>query len=163
MKIYVSVDIEGICAVNERAALMPGGHGYERACRLMKAEALAAVAGAQAAHKDSGAEDDLVITVRDAHGTGANLDAEGWPEPVRLITGWSDYTGYAMVEGLDLSYSAVVLVGYHGGAGAPHGVLAHTMSGRTILSWLNAAGPEPVATTLKPAADSQLSSSFNMS
>lgn len=125
MRVYVSVDIEGIAGVTGWQDCSEGRPGYPRAVEYMRGEALAAARGALAA----GAEE---VVIRDAHGSALNLPAAGWPPGCRLLSGWADRTGYDMVEGIDSTFDALVLVGYHGGAGAEGGILAHTMSSSIV-------------------------------
>jgi len=63
LKIYISVDMEGIAGVVTSDQLGPTGFEYERFRRFMTNEALAAVQAA----KDSGATE---IVVSDSHGNG---------------------------------------------------------------------------------------------
>ncbi len=87
MKVYVSVDLEGITGLTESAEMMPGGHDFERARALMAHDANAAVAGAF----DGGATDVLVC---DAHGPAvtivpvALIPARGWCAAGRSRGGW---------------------------------------------------------------------------
>jgi hypothetical protein len=46
MKVYISVDMEGIAGVATLDQVVRGGHGYERACVLMTEETNAAIRGA---------------------------------------------------------------------------------------------------------------------
>src|SRR5438132_9201507 len=66
LKIYISVDMEGIAGVVTSDQLGPTGFEYERFRRFMTNEALTAVQAA----KDSGATE---IVVSDSHGNGENL------------------------------------------------------------------------------------------
>ena len=49
LKVYISVDMEGVAGVVTADQLLPGGFEYERFRRFMTDEAVAAVRGAQAA------------------------------------------------------------------------------------------------------------------
>lgn len=127
MKVYVSVDIEGVaCVAAPEEVDMAQGAQYEPFRRQMTAEALAACRGAWAAGADQ-------VVVKDAHWTGRNLDPHALQAPegreLRLIRGWSGHP-FAMVQDLDASYDAVLFVGYHAAAGAAGSPLAHTISGR---------------------------------
>ncbi len=129
MRVYVSADIEGVAGVTVADDIFEGRPGYDRAASLLRGEVLAAVRGA----RDAGARE---VIVRDAHGSAANLSAEGWPAGVRLLSGWADTDGYAMVQGIgsapDLAVDALVLVGYHAGSEHDRGNLAHTLSPEVI-------------------------------
>ena len=66
LKIFVSVDIEGISGVVHRDHTGRNGKDYDLACRLMTLEANAAIEGAF----DAGADE---VVVSDSHGTFRNL------------------------------------------------------------------------------------------
>jgi D-amino peptidase len=122
MRIYIAVDIEGICGACDKEEFQPSHTNYARMRDQMTAEAAAACEGAQAA----GATD---IVVKDAHGNGRTIDGAKLPQPACLIRGWSNEPlAYAQVQGLDASFAAVVLVGYHARAGASGNPLSHTWS-----------------------------------
>lgn len=117
MKVFISIDIEGVAGVCFAAQAEHGSDDWRRACGLMRADLDAAIAGCLAA----GAEQ---IVVCDGHNVGDNLEAEGLPQQVSLISGVQ--RGLGMMEGLDLSFDAVMLIGYHAMAGTAGAVLAHT-------------------------------------
>src|SRR2546429_3837940 len=73
LKIYISVDMEGIAGVVTSDQLGPTGFEYERFRRFMTNETLAAVQAA----KDSGATE---IVVSDSHGNGESLLVEEFPK-----------------------------------------------------------------------------------
>src|SRR5271165_2294329 len=76
LKVYISVDMEGVAGAVTADQLLPGGFEYERFRRFMTDEALAAVRGAKAA----GATE---VVVSDSHGNGENLLIEMFPKDVR--------------------------------------------------------------------------------
>jgi D-amino peptidase len=65
------------------------------------------------------------IVIKDAHATGRNIIASRLPACARLVRGWSGHP-LAMVQELDESFDALVLVGYHSKAGTQDNPLAHT-------------------------------------
>ena len=73
------------------------------------------------------ANGDSEIYVKDAHGSGRNILLEDLREEAQLIAGWD--VMISMVQGIDETFDALVLIGYHSMAGTENGVLAHTMSG----------------------------------
>ena len=125
MKVFVSVDMEGVSGLTDPAEMRAGGRGYERGCELMTGDANAAVAGAYTA----GAAE---VAVTDAHGTGRNLRVDLIDRRCTLARG--PYKPMRMGEGLDSSFDAALFVGYHARAGTPDGVLNHTWMGREILN-----------------------------
>lgn len=118
MKVYMSVDIEGVAGVVDalQGNVTTGGSDFELGRRLMTEEANAAIEGALAA----GATE---ILVNDSHASMRNLLPELLHPKAKLIQGRlkPDF----MVEGLDSSFDAVFFVGYHAAAGVPDGVLNH--------------------------------------
>src|ERR1700758_1887553 len=78
LKIYISVDMEGIAGVVTADQLGPGGFEYERFRHFMTDEAVAAVRGAKAA----GATE---VVVSDSHGNGESLLIELFPKDVRIV------------------------------------------------------------------------------
>jgi D-amino peptidase len=119
LKIYISVDMEGVAGVVTADQLVPAGFEYERFRHFMTNETLAAVRAA----KDSGATE---IVVSDSHGNGENLLIEEFPKDVRIIRSWPRHGG--MMAGLDQSFDAALFVGYHASTTNVRGVRAHTFS-----------------------------------
>ncbi len=120
LKVYISVDMEGVSGVVTSDQTGAGGADYNRFRRLMTEEANAAIEGAVAA----GATE---IVVNDSHGSMRNLLIEELRAPAELIS--SNIKPMGMMQGIDASFDAVIFVGYHAKAGSPVGVLAHTGSG----------------------------------
>lgn len=123
MKVFVSVDMEGVSGLTDPEEMRAGGRGYERGCELMTGDANAAVRAAF----DAGAES---VVVTDAHGGGRNLRADLIDERCTLVRG--PYKPMRMGEGLDSTFDVALYVGYHARAGAERGVLNHTWMGREI-------------------------------
>ncbi|UXY31968.1 M55 family metallopeptidase [Streptomyces sp. HUAS TT20] len=128
MRIYISVDMEGVTGLVDADDVQPGGRDYERGRLMMAEDVNAAVRGAVAA----GATD---ITVNDAHGPMRNLLPESLHPAARLIRGRPKQMG--MLEGLAPEHDAMICVGYHSRAGAL-GVLSHSFMGHEIEDmWLD--------------------------
>ncbi|MGO9932701.1 MAG: M55 family metallopeptidase [Steroidobacteraceae bacterium] len=119
LKIYISVDMEGVAGVVTADQLLPGGFEYERFRRFMTDETLAAVRAA----KQAGAAE---IVVSDSHGNGENLLIEAFPKDVHIVRSWPRHG--AMMAGLDQSFAAAVFIGYHASTTNMQGVRAHTFS-----------------------------------
>jgi len=119
LKVYISVDMEGVAGVVTADQLLPSGFEYERFRHFMTDETLAAVRAA----KEAGAGE---IVVSDSHGNGENLLIEEFPKDVRIVRAWPRHGG--MMAGLDSSFSAALFVGYHASTTNPKGVRAHTFS-----------------------------------
>ena len=123
LKVYICVDMEGVAGVVTADQLLPQGFEYERFRHFMTNETLAAVRAAKAA----GATD---ILVADSHGNGESLLIEEFPRDVRIIRSWPRHGG--MMAGLDSSFSAAIMIGYHASASSGAGVRAHTISSATF-------------------------------
>jgi D-amino peptidase len=121
MKVYISADIEGVTGVthwDEADRLKPD---YSEFREQMTAEVSAACEGALLA----GATE---IWVKDAHASARNLIAARLPKQTHLIRGWSGHP-FSMVQELDGSFQAMLMIGYHSRAGSGANPLAHTISG----------------------------------
>lgn len=125
LKVFVSVDMEGLSGVVAASDVNPSGRDYEHFRTIMAAETNAAIAGAVRA----GA---TMVVVRDSHGGKMNLRPGDLTSPAaRLIRGAN--TGPKnMMEGIDETFAAVVFIGYHAKAGTPNAVLAHTSNGNVV-------------------------------
>jgi D-amino peptidase len=117
MKIWISCDMEGVAGIVDWDQCRPGSSGYALGCVLLQDEVNAAIEGAVA----GGATE---IVVNDSHSRMANLD------PRKIAGGASYLSGrhkpMYMVEGLDDSFDAVFLVGYHGSISGRPSTLSHT-------------------------------------
>jgi D-amino peptidase len=124
LKVFISVDMEGVAGVvNWDETSQPGpDYGYFR--RLMSLEANAAVLGAF----DAGATE---VVVRDSHGSARNILPDLLDPRARLIRDWSGGPK-VMMEGIDETFHAVVFIGYHGRAGTPNAILDHTSTGNVV-------------------------------
>jgi len=118
VRVYISVDMEGVAGIATTDQTVRGGHGYPRAQELMTGEANAAITGAF----DAGA---TTVTVSDSHGTMDNLLHERLDERAELVFGTP--RPHSMAQGLDESFDVALFVGYHAAAGE-RGVLSHTYS-----------------------------------
>ncbi len=117
MKLFISVDMEGITGLPDYTFVDSSKHNYERARRIMTEEANAIIEGALSA----GAQE---VLVNDSHSKMNNILVEELHPEAYLITG--DVKPYSMVQSLDESYAGAVFAGYHSRAGQP-GVMSHSM------------------------------------
>jgi D-amino peptidase len=125
VKVFISVDMEGIGGVVTAEQLGPTGFEYGRFREFMTAETLAAIEGARAA----GATE---FVVADSHGNMQNLLIEKFPPDVTIIRG--SPRPLMMMEGIDSSFSAVMFIGYHAATTNSQGVRAHTISSATFAA-----------------------------
>ena len=123
LKVYISVDMEGVAGVVTTDQLGPGGFEYERFRHFMTNETLAAVKAA----KESGTTE---IVVSDSHGNGESLLIDEFPKDVRIVRSWPRHGG--MMAGLDSSFDAAVFIGYHASTTNTRGVRAHTFSSANL-------------------------------
>ncbi len=119
LKLYISADMEGVVGAVTGEQLGPGGFEYERARGFMTEEVLAAIEAARQAGVTE-------ILVSDSHGNGQNLLIERFPPDIQIVRSWP--RPLMMMQGIDESFDAAILLGYHSGTTNPDGVRAHTMS-----------------------------------
>jgi D-amino peptidase len=119
LRVFISVDLEGVAGAVTPEQLGPGGFEYNRFREFMTAETLAAIEGA----REAGATH---FVVADSHGNGQNLLIERFPDDVEIVRSWPRPLG--MMEGVDETFHAVFFIGYHSAATNPEGVRAHTFS-----------------------------------
>jgi len=126
MKVYISTDMEGVSGVVtfQQTGRDIIGPEYEKARHLLTLDVNSAVEGALAA----GAEE---IVVLDGHGGGYNFIIEELHPGAQYIVGSGSNQ---IMPGLDETFTAMLLVGYHAMAGAKNAVLDHTQSSKT---WYN--------------------------
>jgi D-amino peptidase len=124
LKIFISVDMEGITGVVHWEDVMRDGKDYDIFRKIMTREVNAAIEGALAA----GATE---IVVRDSHGSARNILPELLDEHALLIRDWSGGPK-GMMEGVNQTFDAVIFIGYHARAGTADALLEHTSSGSVM-------------------------------
>lgn len=128
LKLFISVDMEGIGGIGTAAMTSTGGKDYETGRKLMTNEVNAVVN----AIFESGPAS---VVVNDSHGDMQNLLHTELDPRIEYIQ--SNIKPLGMVQGLDASFDGVIFIGYHAMAGAENGFLAHTGSGNVKGLWLN--------------------------
>ena len=132
MRVYISVDMEGVAGVvhEDQTDPIEPRHAaeYNRMRRLMTSEANAAIEGAL----EAGAER---ILVNDSHWLMRNLLAEELHPSAELLSGGPKLR--SMVEGIELGFDAALFVGYHAMAGAQHAIIDHTYTSLVHEARLN--------------------------
>jgi D-amino peptidase len=129
MKIYISVDIEGVAGITHWDEAEKNHADWAEFREIMTLETIAAIDGARAA----GATE---IWLKDAHDSGRNLITTLLPVDVKLIREWSGHP-YSMIQELNESFAGLVMIGYHAGVGSEGNSLSHTMNTRTHMITLN--------------------------
>lgn len=119
MKLFIAIDLEGICGVATEADTAREGAAAVRARAHMRADLEAVLEGCAAA----GA---IEVVVCDAHDDGRNLDPAGLSGRVTLIGG--SPAPLSMLQGLAPGFDGALFVGYHAKAGTEGAVLEHTWS-----------------------------------
>jgi D-amino peptidase len=133
VKVFVISDMEGVSGIVKPEQTNAGEALYEEGRKLYTQEINAAVRGAKAA----GATE---IVVLDCHGAGKGytfnslLPEDLDPDCEFVVQNeWTEYTEF-LEQGVD----GALFVGMHAKAGAGHGVLNHTVSGRDFQNlWFN--------------------------
>lgn len=131
MKVFISVDIEGITGVTNWNETELGHGEYTWAVEQMTKETIAACEGALKA----GATE---IIVKDAHDSARNIDISKLPKEASVIRGWTS-SPESMMAGLDSSFDAAVFIGYHAAAGENGNPLSHTMDSQRC-TWMKING-----------------------
>lgn len=135
MRVYLSVDMEGLAGISHDRPTSRGDDGYAAAVSLMVGEANAAIEGAFA----GGAAE---VVVNDSHGSMFNLVPADLDRRAVVIQGQKPWS---MVQGAgpdgarvgDAPFDVALFVGYHARAGHPSGVIAHTYSSAPTLTCLD--------------------------
>jgi len=133
MKIYISADIEGVTGTTAWDEANKTHPDYGQFQTQMTQEVKAACEGAMEAGADE-------IVVKDAHASGRNITAAELPECVKLVRGWSRHP-YMMMQELNGTFDAALMIGYHARAGSTQNPLAHTMNS-SKFAWIQINGME---------------------
>jgi D-amino peptidase len=132
MRVYISVDMEGISGVvheDQTDPIEPRHAGeYNRFRRLMTNEANAAITGAL----DAGATS---VLVNDSHWLMRNLLAEELHPAAELLSGGPKLL--SMIEGIDAGFDAAMFIGYHARAGTARAIIDHTYTSRVYEVRIN--------------------------
>lgn len=123
MKIYISVDMEGITGVTAAEHVDPSHREYARFRRLMTEDVNAAIEGAI----DAGATE---FVVNDSHAWMCNVLIEELHPAAELISGSNK--PLLQMQGIDESFAAAFFVGYHAMEGASAATINHTIMGRAV-------------------------------
>lgn len=128
MKVWISIDMEGISGIVDRDQLLPDGSRYALARKSMMGD-LSTVLSALKNEPDV-----ETIWVNDSHDGMLNILAEPLPAGVHLISGGTKL--WSMNQGADLA-DVALYVGYHARAGTPAAIMDHTYSGQIHTVTLN--------------------------
>ena len=123
MKVFISVDMEGVACVTHGEQVKADSKSYELARKWMTAETNAAIEGAMAGGATG-------VVVADAHGSMRNLLPDELHEDAQLVLG--SPRPLLQMEGIDDSFDCAFMIGYHARAGDGSGILAHTHVGKIV-------------------------------
>lgn len=127
MRIYISVDMEGIAGVvheDQTNPIDPRCAGeYNRFRALMTGEANAAIEGALTGGATS-------VLVNDSHWLMRNLLAEQLHPAAQLVSGGPKT--WSMMEGIEAGHDGAFFIGYHARAGTQNAILDHTYTDRIL-------------------------------
>jgi D-amino peptidase len=125
MKVFISVDMEGISGIVDTTMTSRTQPDYEKGRTLMVKDVNACIEGIL---QVGPAE----ITVCDGHGGMNNIDPEALHQAAVLVRG--SPKPLSQMSGLDDTYDACIFVGYHSKKGTLGGILSHTYSGASVES-----------------------------
>ena len=117
MRLFISVDMEGISGIEKVEECFRGMPGYEPGRRVMAGDVNAAVQGAI----DGGADE---IVVADSHGYMCNIRPEDLHHKAKLKSGMKRVL--CQFKGFSHRFDAAFLIGQHSKAGTADGILSHT-------------------------------------
>ncbi len=122
MKVYISLDLEGVAGIADWEQCLAGGDDYALGRDLALGEVNAAIDGAV----EAGATQ---ILVNDSHSLMRNLPPGELGGHASYLSG--RFKPLYMMEGLDPSYDVALFLGYHAAMPTP-GILSHTYNPRAI-------------------------------
>jgi len=125
LKVFISVDMEGISGIVDGTMTSRTQGDYEKGRALMAEDVNAAIEGVLSLGPAE-------ITVCDAHGGMNNILPEALHKGAVLVRGRPK--PQSQMAGLDGSYDACLFIGYHSRKGTLTGMLSHTYSGGAIES-----------------------------
>ncbi len=117
MRIYLSVDMEGITGLPDETFVSASMHNYDRARKIMTEETNNVIESAFQAGAGN-------VLVNDSHSKMNNILIDELHPDAELISG--GVKTYSMVHGIDNSFAGAMFIGYHSRAGMP-GVMSHSM------------------------------------
>jgi D-amino peptidase len=124
VKVYISVDMEGVAGISDWEQCLAGGDDYLLGRDLVLDEVNAAIDGAT----EAGATQ---ILVNDSHSFMRNLPPSELGGHASYLSG--RFKPLYMMEGLDASFDVALFLGYHAAMPTP-GILSHTYNPRAIAN-----------------------------
>jgi D-amino peptidase len=124
VKVYISVDMEGVAGISDWEQCLADGDDYSLGRDLVLGEVNAAIDGAL----EAGATQ---ILVNDAHSFMRNVPPSELGGHASYLSG--RFKPLYMMEGLDASFDVALFLGYHAAMPTP-GILSHTYNPRAIAN-----------------------------
>lgn len=125
MKVFISVDMEGITGIVDRSEVSRDAIDYQKGRDLMVADVNAAIEGILDYKQAE-------IVVSDAHAGMINIEPEKLHKAAVLVRGTPK--PLSQMAGIDAEFDAAFFIGYHSMKGTYRGILSHTFSGNTVES-----------------------------
>ena len=129
MKIYISVDMEGMAGITSPAQEREEVPSFRRA---LHNQIRWIIEGIQASDRNDQVEE---ITISDSHGNGINLsydELSQMDDRISLVSG--SPRRQFMMSCLDESYDIAFLAGYHAGPGEPFANMDHSFYGKVVAA-----------------------------
>lgn len=129
MKVFISADLEGTAGVVSWPETEMSNAFYPYFANEMTEEVRSACEGALSMGADE-------ILVKDAHDYARNINPLKLPETVKIMRGWTRGPE-SMMAGIDTTFDAAAMVGYHTACATNGNPLAHTMNTNNEVVTLN--------------------------
>jgi D-amino peptidase len=126
VKVFISVDMEGISGIVDKTMVNRAEGDYEKGRQLMVGDVNAAIEGVLSIDPEA------IIKVCDGHGGMNNINPVELHRSATLIRGRPK--PLSQVSGVDGGFDAAMFVGYHSMKGTLQGILSHTYNGTSIGS-----------------------------
>jgi len=123
MRIYVSIDAEGLPGIVSVSQIVEGGKHFTELRKIMTRVASVCVDTLKSSGVDT-------VWIADSHGSMLNIDYAELPRGTIVVRG--SLRPVAMVVGIDRGFDGAMFVGYHSAAGVARSVMDHTISGRAF-------------------------------
>ncbi|MGC8618420.1 MAG: M55 family metallopeptidase, partial [Thermoplasmata archaeon] len=120
MRVFISVDMEGMPSIFSNDQTDPKGDRYYEGRQIMTDISLFV---SEELHKNGVGE----ILITDSHDGMGNIYYDKLPEYISLMRG--SRRPVSMVNGIDRGFDAAIFLGYHAAAGTLHASFDHTYSG----------------------------------
>ena len=127
MKVYISVDMEGMAGITAPFQEKEEVASFRRALHNQIRWIIDGI------HESTVNGQIEEITIADSHGSGTNLSYDelcAMDERISLVSG--SPRKHFMMSCLDETYDVVFLAGYHAGPGEPFANMDHSLSGRAV-------------------------------